>query len=104
MAINGDFIAVLNKLIVQLTSSSDIQKQRQLQRAAARKAIRSTNISRDEQDQGWPDTLQQYCLKVKSQYPCVAEDINYLYEVATNPQGDIFEFVSRLTTFANWLD
>jgi hypothetical protein len=103
VAVNGDFMQVLGKLVIQMKTSSDENKKLQLQRSAARKLVRATNILRSEQDSDWPDSLQEYCTKFNSRYPALAEDMDYLLEMSTEPRGGIADFEKRVMAFAYWL-
>lgn len=104
VAVNGDFLPVLEKLIAQMQSSSDENKKRQLQRAIARKAIRATNILRLEHDKDWPETLEEYRLKFNARYPALAEEMDYLLTISNEPQGNIVDFKRRVMAFARWLN
>jgi hypothetical protein len=103
VAVNGDFMQVLGKLVIQMKTSSDENKKLQLQRSAARKLVRATNILRSEQDNDWPDSLQEYRTKFNSRYPALAEDMDYLLEMSTEPRGGIADFEKRVMAFAHWL-
>ncbi|MCW2257788.1 putative nucleotidyltransferase [Providencia alcalifaciens] len=50
IAVNGDFVEVLDGYVHSLSNISDEIERKQLQRAAARKLIRSTNILRANED------------------------------------------------------
>lgn len=104
IAVNGDFIPVLEKYIEQLRSETDIKKQQQLQRAAARKVIRATNILRNEYDKDWPSTLQEHCEKIRHQYPTLAKDIDYLLIMGISPCGETSYFIEKIEHFMRWLD
>ena len=104
VAVNGDFLQVLEKLIAQMQSSADENTARQLQRAIARKAIRATNILRTEHDIDWPETLEEHRLKFNTRYPALAEDMDYLLTISNQPQGDIADFKRRVIAFSRWLD
>ncbi|MFZ4214711.1 nucleotidyltransferase domain-containing protein, partial [Pantoea endophytica] len=77
VAVNGDFFTELNGYISQMKSTLDPSQRHSLQRAAARKAIRSTNILRDENDMDWPATLEEHRDKFNDRYPALAEEIDY---------------------------
>ncbi|UMO86196.1 nucleotidyltransferase domain-containing protein [Pectobacterium sp. PL64] len=104
VAVNGDFLLVLEKLIAQMQSSSDENKKLLLQRAAARKAIRATSILRNEHDKDWPETLEEHRLKLSARYPAKAEVMDYLLATSYEPRGDIADFQKRIMAFANWLN
>ncbi|MDX7985841.1 nucleotidyltransferase domain-containing protein [Xenorhabdus sp. 12] len=104
LAVNGDFMSVLSRLITQIKASTDLKRQLQFQRAAARKAIRATSILRREHDNDWPETLKEHCIKFNARYPALADDMDYLLTISTKPQGNFTDFNTRLIAFANWLD
>jgi len=104
IAINQDFIQVLDNYLIQIDKLTDHQKILNIQRAAARKIIRSTNILRNEEDRDWPKSLQDYYIRFKKQYPEFENDIDYLLSVSLKPTGDIENFSRRIKSFATWLD
>lgn len=104
VAVNGDFLSVLEALFAQIQITADENKKLQLQRAAARKIIRATSILRREQDTDWPDTLSEHCNKFNHRYPDLAEDMNYLLAISYEPQGDMAHFNNRVMVFARWLN
>ncbi|HGN0013927.1 nucleotidyltransferase domain-containing protein [Proteus mirabilis] len=103
VAVNGDFMEVLDKLVIQIKVSSNENKKLQLRRSAARKLIRATNILRSEQDNDWPDSLHEYRAKFNSRYPALAEDMDYLLEISIKPRESIADFEKRAMAFARWL-
>lgn len=104
VAVNGDFMSVLDKLLSQMQSSTDEHKILQLQRAAARKLIRATSILRHEQDDDWPETLQEHCIKFKCRYPSLSDSIDDLLATSYEPLGDVDNFRMRIMAFARWLN
>ncbi len=98
VAVNGDFLPVLEKLITQMQLSADENKKLQLQRAAARKAIRATNILRSEHDKQWPETLEEYRFTFNARYPALAKEMDYLLAISNTPQG-----ASLISKSALWL-
>ena len=104
VAVNGDFLPVLEKFMAQIRSSADKNEGLQLQRAAARKIIRATSILRSEYDKDWPDTLAEHHGKLIARYPEKADDMDYLLAVSHEPQGDLADFEKRILAFARWLN
>ncbi|WP_337024629.1 MULTISPECIES: nucleotidyltransferase domain-containing protein [unclassified Pantoea] len=104
VAVNGDFFNVLNEYASQMKPPSEPAQRQRLQRAAARKAIRSTNILRDENDSDWPMTLEEHCAKFNDLYPALSEGMDYLLSISKRPRGDIMAFASRISTFVYWLN
>ncbi|MEL0578147.1 nucleotidyltransferase domain-containing protein [Pectobacterium punjabense] len=104
VAINGDYLPVIEKLLAQMQSSPDKNTMLQLQRATARKAIRATNILRSRHDADWPGTLEEHCIKLNALYPAKTEVMDYLLATSYNPLGDMANFKNRIMAFANWLN
>ena len=104
VAVNGDFLPVLEKFMAQIRSSADKNEGLQLQRAAARKIIRATSILRSEYDKDWPDTLAEHHGKLIARDPEKADDMDYLLAASHEPQGDLADFEKRILAFARWLN
>ncbi|MFJ5162196.1 nucleotidyltransferase domain-containing protein [Pantoea sp. NPDC088449] len=104
IAVNGDFHTVLNDYISRMKPSLAPSQRHALQRAAARKAIRATNILRDERDTDWPSTLEEHREKFNDRYPALAEEMDYLLSISHRPRGDIMTFAGRVSTFSYWLN
>lgn len=104
LAVNGDFLQVVDSLLSQINTSSDTHKKLQLQRSAARKIVRATNILRKEGEKDWPDTLDEYSSRFNARYPGFSEEMDYLIEMCHQPSGSVAVFEKRLMAFAHWLD
>lgn len=104
VAVNGDFLSVLNSYVSRMKPSQEPAERHALQRAAARKAIRATNILREESEQEWPVSLEEHCERFNARYPALAEEMNYWLSISNHPRGDIMAFASRIKTFAYWLN
>lgn len=104
IAVNGDYLNVLNHYIYKITESVDSIQIKHLQRAAARKLLRSTNILRSELDTDWPDTLDQYVEKFIHQYPKLKKEISFFLSESYQPQADKEIFIKQLKTFLVWLN
>lgn len=104
VAVNGDFLAVLNAYIALMKPTLEPAQRRALQRAAARKAIRSTNVLRGDNDRDWPVTLKEHGEKFSERYPALVEEMDYLLSISHHPRGDIMVFASRIRTFTYWLN
>lgn len=104
VAVNGDFLPVLEKLIAQIRLTADKNEGLQLQRAAARKAIRATSILRSEYDEDWPETLAGHHRKLTARYPEKADVMDYLLAASHDPQGELADFEKRILDFASWLN
>lgn len=104
IAVNSDFRQVVEQLIAQTDATTDETVRLQLQRAVARKLIRATSILRDEQDQDWPETLNEHRVKFNLRFPALAEDMDYLSAIGHEPDGDIATFKNRVMRFVAWMD
>jgi len=104
VAVNGDFLAVLNGYVALMKTTLEPAHRHGLQRAAARKAIRSTNMLREENDRDWPVSLEELCEKFNDRYPALTEEMDYLLSISYRPRGDIMAFAGRITTFGYWLN
>lgn len=104
IAVNGDFLAVLNGDVSQMKPSMEPLQRHLLQRAAARKAIRATNILREENDRDWPMSLEELCNKFNERYPALTEEMGYFLSISHRPRGDIMAFAGRIITFGYWLN
>lgn len=102
-AINGDVVAVLQSYIRQLAAMDSLPARRPLQRAAARKLIRATNLLRSDEERDWPDTLEAHAARFLARYPARAEEIGYFLRESYHPEDDAGRFVARLETFMAWL-
>nr|WP_314267612.1 nucleotidyltransferase domain-containing protein [uncultured Moellerella sp.] len=103
MAVNGDYISVLNHYIYQISECQESEQTAHLQRAAARKLLRSTNILRTDQDIDWPDTLEQYVDKFIQQYPQLTKEIDFFLAESYQPEVPKDIFIKRLKIFMQWL-
>ena len=102
-AINSDFIDVLNDYINQISACNDLSKRKLLQRAAARKLIRSTDLLRKEKDKDWPDSLEDYVQKIVLRYPTQKRELQYFLDQALEPFVDDLQFTVNLKAQMNWL-
>ena len=87
-----------------MRKTQDAKEQLLLQRAIARKIIRTTNILRGDADKDWPETLLEYRSRFNSRYPSLATDMDYFLEMSSEPQGNIAEFIKRVKSFTYWLN
>lgn len=104
LAVNGDFMSVLDGYINQLTTTSDQAGVKRILRAASRKVIRATSILRQESDKDWPETLEEHAKKFSDRYPALEQEMDYFLAMSDTPRGDIMVFSRRLQTFSYWLN
>lgn len=101
VAVNGDFIPVLQGYLLQLAEAGDA---RQLQRAAARKLLRATNLLRSAEDNDWPETLEEYASRVVQRFPQQQQAIGWLLQQCHTPEEDTAHFTARLSALMHWLE
>lgn len=104
LAINGDFVQVIDSYIKQIDERQLAIEKHHLQRVIARKLIRSTNILRSEKDEYWPETLEDFVKIVEANYPEQQKSINYLLSESINPLDDINVFIQKAKLFTHWLE
>lgn len=104
VAVNGDVMAVLKDVISRIQAASDRQERLMLQRAAARKLIRATNMLRSACDTDWPDTLEDYVARVVRRYPQQATALDYFLRESQHPDDDADQFIAQLRAFMAWLN
>lgn len=101
VAVNGDFIPVLQGYLQQLAEAGNA---RQIQRAAARKLLRATNLLRRTEDNDWPETLEEYASRVVRRFPQQQQAIAWLLQQCHTPEDDTAHFTARLNALMRWLD
>ncbi|WP_313207301.1 nucleotidyltransferase domain-containing protein [Stenotrophomonas sp.] len=97
---NGDFVSELHRLAKLIEQESNSAQLRSLQREAARKAIRATNVLRAEHGGDWPLTLSDYATSFIRAEPGMRTQASYFLRNACAPQACASEFAARLNDFA----
>lgn len=91
LALNGDYAQVLEDSARRLESASSEEERRRLQREAAKKLIRSSDILRGETESVWPETLEHYLALFRARHPGQAPSLEYFKAVldgqVTDPGG-----------------
>lgn len=103
IALNGDMVSVLNRFIGQLRESPPGPERLFIQRAAARKLVRSTNMLRKDSDADWPDTLEENAARFIIRYPEQSDEIGYLLTESHSPTDAPERFIQRAEGFMAWL-
>lgn len=101
VAVNGDFIPVVQGYLQQLAETGNA---RQIQRAAARKLLRATNLLRRAEDNDWPETLEEYASRVIQRFPQQQQAIGWLLQQCHTPEDDTAHFTARLNALMRWLE
>ncbi|HCT8044666.1 TPA: nucleotidyltransferase domain-containing protein, partial [Pseudomonas aeruginosa] len=103
LALNGDYAQVLEDYARRLESASSEEKRRRLQREAAKKLIRSSDILRGETESVWPETLEHYLALFRARHPGQAPALEYFKAVLDDQVTDPAVFIERLRAFSAWM-
>ena len=103
LALNGDYAQVLEDYARRLESASSEEERRRLQRAAAQKLIRSSDILRGETESVWPETLEHYLALFRARHPGQAPALEYFKAVLDDQVTDPAVFIERLRAFSAWM-
>ncbi|WP_238138514.1 nucleotidyltransferase domain-containing protein [Pseudomonas aeruginosa] len=95
LALNGDYAQVLEDYARRLESASS-EEERRLQREAAKKLIRSSDILRGETESVWPETLEHYLALFRARHPGQAPALEYFKAVLDGQVTDPAVFIERL--------
>lgn len=102
-AVNGDYVQVLNDYLQRIAATRDDMEALRLQREAARKLIRATNVLRPCSGGFWPRTLEEFAGCFSERYPELAESIDFFLIQARAPCMPKTLFSARLSSFLEWL-
>ncbi|WP_459745724.1 nucleotidyltransferase domain-containing protein [Pseudomonas sp. 3A(2025)] len=102
-AVNGDFETVLNRYLAALAQETSLAQIRRLQREAARKLVRATNILRDEYEPGWPLTLEDHAEQFIQRAPQMQAHIDFFMTQARQPDATVVAFAARMQQFVRWM-
>lgn len=103
LAVNGDFVQVLEGYALRLDSERDPAAVVRLQREASRKLIRSCNLLREDGDTGWPASLDEHAALLLRRYPAMRARIDYFLAQARPGAVPASGFGTALRGFAQWL-
>lgn len=102
-AVNGDYVQVLNDYLQRIAATRDDMEALRLQREAARKLIRATNVLRPCSGGFWPRTLEEFAGYFSERHPELAESIDFFLIQARAPCMPKTLFSARLSSFLEWL-
>lgn len=102
LALNGDFESVLRGYLNLIHQANTSTERLRLQREAARKLIRVTNLLRAP-DAPWPYTLEEHVALFVQHHPAMRIQIAYFLFEARNPSAEGEPFSVRLQTFIAWM-
>lgn len=103
LALNGDYAQVLEDYAGRLDASRPAEESRRLQREAAKKLIRSSDVLRGEAETAWPETLEHYLALFHARHPEQAPALEYFKAVLDGQAADPAEFAERLRAFGAWM-
>lgn len=103
LAVNGDYQCVLHGYIQRLQQAAPEPQLRRLQKEAARKLIRSTNILRPASAQYWPSSLAEHVNFAVEHAPSAAEFLPFFLLHAHTPTASVSEFCDRMQEALHWM-
>lgn len=102
-AVNGDFQRVLDDYAERIEGERQPAEILRLQREAARKLLRATNLLRSEQEPSWPHSLDQHVRLFVQRYPDMALPIAEFRQTAEARTLANAGFSSRLRQMTQWM-
>lgn len=102
-AINGDYGAVLADYARRIAQAATPEALRRLQKEAARKLVRASNVLRPANDDYWPQTLEDYAGYFSRHYPEMAEPMAFFLVHATAPWASAEAFNTQLANLGHWM-
>ncbi|MGV8869657.1 MAG: nucleotidyltransferase domain-containing protein [Janthinobacterium svalbardensis] len=103
LAVNGDFVRVLDDYAQRLDDERAPVAIVRLQREASRKLIRSCNILRQDGDPGWPASLDEHAAQLLRHYPAMQAHMTYFLAQARAGAAPASGFTPALRQFTHWL-
>lgn len=103
LAVNGDFPVMLAKYASRIEAASSPAEIKRLQREAARKLLRSTNVLRSEEDLSWPMTLEDYVQALIERYPGMKTPIQFFLSQAHDPTASSETYLTELRSMNQWM-
>ncbi|MFC0710050.1 hypothetical protein [Azorhizophilus paspali] len=100
---NGDFPVVLAKYAGRIEAASSPVEIKRLQREAARKLLRSTNVLRSEEDLLWPITLEDHAQAFIERYPGMEMPIQFFLNQAYDPTASSETYLTELRSMNQWM-
>ena len=102
-AVNGDYFQALSDYGKRIANANTHAEMQRLQKEAARKLVRATNVLRAATDIFWPRTLEDYVRNFSVHHPEMAEQISFFLRHAQTPSGSSTVFIENLYAFTNWM-
>lgn len=102
-AVNGDYVQVLQGYRARIAAAQDLATLRQLQKEAARKLVRATNVLRPAVGGYWPQSLDDYARYFSDRFPDMAERADFFLVHAKSPWAAAGVFNEKLDLFIGWM-
>jgi predicted nucleotidyltransferase len=102
-AVNGDYVQVLKGYIAGIAAAQDLATLRRLQKEAARKLIRATNVLRPAEGGDWPRSLEDYARYFSERFPDMAERAAFFLAQTKAPTASAEDFNAQLDAFVAWM-
>lgn len=102
-AVNGDYVQVLNDYLQRIAATRDDTEALRLQREAARKLIRATNVLRPCSGGFWPRTLEEFADCFAQLHPEMAQPMAFFLVQARTTNAPKTVFSNRLLEFLKWM-
>ncbi len=103
-AVNGDYVQVLHHYMADIAAAQDLAALRRLQKEAARKLVRATNVLRPAQGGYWPRSLEDYVRYFTERFPDMAERAAFFLLQAKAPNAPAEVFNAQLDAFVAWIE
>lgn len=102
-AVNGDYVQVLKGYMAGIAAAQDLATLRRLQKEAARKLVRATNMLRPAEGGDWPRSLEDYARYFSERFPDRAERAAFFLAQAKAPTASAEDFNAQLEAFLGWM-
>ncbi|WP_312525168.1 nucleotidyltransferase domain-containing protein [Comamonas sp.] len=102
-AVNGDYVQVLQGYVAGIAAAQDLATLRRLQKEAARKLVRATNVLRPDEGGDWPQSLEDYARYFSERFPDMAERAAFFLLQAKAPDASAEVFNAQLDAFVAWI-
>ncbi|ROM28960.1 DNA polymerase III subunit beta [Pseudomonas protegens] len=103
LAVNGDFLAVLDDYAERIDREQMPAEVLRLQRQASRKLVRATNLLRQEQEPSWPQSLDEHVRLFVQRHPEMRGPIGEFRQIAEAKTLACDGFTTRLRNIAQWM-
>lgn len=102
-AINGDFVQALSDYVTRISHAEGSEAMQRLQKEAARKLVRATNVLRPLSDSYWPVSLADYAEYFSASHPEMTGQIEFFLTHANAPYASSEVFNEKLVFFLAWM-